>query len=68
MTERKTPTPRDSAQAIYEELGKDGFVEDFIEIGADDLSFMAMNERDQELWLKIIESFPSLLDSLSYFG
>ena len=39
MIEGKIPTPRDNAQVIFERSGKDGFVEDFIEVGADDLNF-----------------------------
>lgn len=66
MTERKIPTPRDNAQVIFEKLGRDGFVEDFVEAGADDLSFMAMNKKDQKLWIKIVEAQPSLLDDLPY--
>ena len=68
MIEGKIPTPRDNAQVIFERSGKDGFVEDFIEVGADDLNFMAMNEKDQKLWIKIVEAQPSLLDDLPYPG
>lgn len=68
MTERKIPTSRDSAQILFEKSGNGGFVEDFVEVGTDDLKFMAMKEKDQKLWIKIVESYPSLLDDLPYLG
>lgn len=67
MEERRPLTPRDEAQIRFEQLGRNGFVEDFIEMGADDLKFTSMSAEDQELWIRIAGDYPSLLDDVSPF-
>ena len=63
MAERIKPiTERDKAQRIFKKAGRNGFVEDFIEAGCNDLKFMAMGDKDQKLWIKLTASFPSFLD------
>ena len=66
MTERETQTTRDEAQIKFEQSGREGFVEDFIQTGVDDLRFMAMKPDDQEFWIELVESQPSLLDNLLF--
>lgn len=51
---------------LYEQGGNLGFVKDFIREGAGDLGFLSMSDRDQELWLKIIEAEPQLLSEINY--
>lgn len=65
MTERTT-NPRNEAQEEFEKAGCLGFVEDFIEAGVDDLTFMAMPEKDQKFWIRIVERFPSMLVDFSF--
>lgn len=68
MSERITSlTDRDKAQKIFEKSGRGGFVEDFMETRCDDLRFMGMEEKDQNLWIKIAEKFPSLIDQPPLF-
>lgn len=52
----KERSPIQEAQVVYESAGKEGFVEDFIERGADDLEFMAMEISDRELWIDLMET------------
>ena len=68
MPERGIQTLRDKAQIEFEQAGQKGFVEDFIETGADDLKFMAMNPKDQKLWIKLVETHSGLLDNLLYLN
>lgn len=67
MTERTTLSFRDRAQEVFEQSGREGFVEDFIEEASDDLRFMGMCEADQELWIKLVETSPEFLDTPPLF-
>ncbi|MBN1168547.1 hypothetical protein JXA63_01515 [Candidatus Woesebacteria bacterium] len=55
------------AQSAYEKAGRRGFVVNFIEEGSDDLRFMAMNKSDRELWIRLANDNPTLLDELPFF-
>lgn len=69
MTERiQSLTDRDKAQQIFDKSGKEGFVEDFMEIGCDDLRFMGMKEKDQKLWNRIAKKYPSLIEGPPLFS